>query len=239
MVWSRIVSNTGCRSPGELAITRRMSPMAASRASASCKGSGFTRLLALALAISIANRKRDRKCASLTRRAFEADRATMQLDEPLSQGKSQTCAFGFPQAIATHLTELFEHERLVFRGDADPGVLHRHFHSAVLALGAHVDAPAIGREFHGVREEIEHDLLELALVALEGAKLRIDVQAEFDGMALRALANQRHGVGQRDGQIEARDLEVHATRFDLGEVEDIVDERKQVPPGLVDVLQVL
>jgi hypothetical protein len=58
-------------------------------------------------------------------------------------------------------------------------------------------------------------------------------------MALRPLADQRDRIRQRRRQVEARQLELHAPGLDLGEVEDVVDEREQVAPGLVDVLQIL
>jgi hypothetical protein len=52
---------------------------------------------------------------------------------------------------------------------------------------------------------------------------------------LGAPAHQRHGVGHRRLQVEARDVELHAPGLDLRQVEDVVDEREQVLAGVADV----
>jgi len=65
----------------------------------------------------------------------------------------------------------------------------------------------------------------------------IDVERKPDAVALRPLADQRSSRGDRGGQMERGNLQVHAPGLDLGEVEDVVDEREQVPARLVDVLR--
>ena len=49
----------------------------------------------------------------------------------------------------------------------------------------------------------------------------------FDAGGRRARA-QREGVLNGERKIERAQLELHATGFDLGEIEDVVDEREQV-----------
>ena len=54
-------------------------------------------------------------------------------------------------------------------------------------------------------------------------------QVERDAVALRALANQRHRIGDRRRQVESRELELHPPGLDLRQVEDVVDQREQMP----------
>jgi hypothetical protein len=62
---------------------------------------------------------------------------------------------------------------------------------------------------------------------------------ERDAMALCTFAHQRHRVGQRRGEVERRRLQLHATGLDLRQIQDVVDEREQVPARRVDVLEVI
>ena len=57
--------------------------------------------------------------------------------------------------------------------------------------------------------------------------------------ALRALAHQRQRILDGRRQVERRALELHPAGLDLRQVEDVVDQREQVPAGRVDVLQVV
>ena len=82
-------------------------------------------------------------------------------------------------------------------------------------------------------------MLELALIRNDFAEGRIDIGGERDIVQLRALANQCHCVADRRRQIEGRRLELHPSRFDFGEIENVVDEREQMFARGVDVLQVV
>ena len=58
-------------------------------------------------------------------------------------------------------------------------------HLAVDPRRAHVDLPAGGRELHGVREQVEDDLLDPALVALDDVDLRIGRERDADPVLRR------------------------------------------------------
>ena len=106
-----------------------------------------------------------------------------------------------------------------------PVSLHRDDDVVGVAARAHVDAAAVGRELDRVGQQVEQDLLELALVGDDLAELRVARRAERDAVPLRALAHQRHRVGERGRQVERRKLELHAPGLDLRQVEDVVDQR--------------
>jgi len=78
---------------------------------------------------------------------------------------------------------------MVFGGNADAGVLDGDRDLRGIHLGDHVHAPAVGRELHRVREQVQEDLLDLALVGLEFSKPRIDVEGKLDVVPLRATGD--------------------------------------------------
>src|ERR1700741_668982 len=164
---------------------------------------------------SLTYRQRDGESGPLARRALKADGAAVQLDEALGERQAEPRALGLLGVVAPDLLELLEHRGLVLGCDADAGDLDR------------------------VGEQVEADLLELALVGLECAEPLVDLERKRDAVALRPLAHQRHRVRQRARQVEARELEVHAPGLDLREIQDVVDQREEVAAGLVDVLQVV
>ena len=108
-----------------------------------------------------------------------------------------------------------------------------------MPAGAHHDAPARRRELERVGQEIEEHLLDLALVGADGAQTPVDVVRELDAMPVRALAHEDQRVLDGAGKVEFGGLELHPSRLDLGQVEDVVDEREEVSRRLQDVAQVI
>jgi hypothetical protein len=98
---------------------------------------------------------------------------------------------------------------------------------------------ALGRELHRIREQVQHHLLELALVGVDLRHGRVERAIQRQAMARGALLDQGERVVDRHRHAEVRDVELHATSLDLGEIEDVVDEREQVAAGGVDVVDVL
>src|SRR5207237_3457274 len=98
---------------------------------------------------------------------------------------------------------------------------------------------AVGRELERIRQEIQEDLLDLALVGADRADALVDVPAQRDAAAAGALAHEGQGVVDGGGQIELDDLQLHASGLDFREIEDVVDERQEMPAGVEDVAQVL
>ena len=67
----------------------------------------------------------------------------------------------------------------------------------------------------------------------------IRLERDLDAVLRRALAHHHDAALERLRQRERRDLELDLPGLDLGQVEDVVDEREQVVPGREDVLDVL
>ena len=79
--------------------------------------------------------------------------------------------------------------------------------------------------------EAAHHLVECrrALAVLGGLGLRhlgqFRLQLQIDPVPHCPLAHQHQGVVQRLGQVEARQLQLHAPSLNLGEIENLIDER--------------
>src|SRR5262245_31141651 len=100
-------------------------------------------------------RNRERERRALAEFAFEPDSPTMELDEPASQREPEPGALLLARVVVPDLAEFLEHRVLVFLGDANAGVLHGDHREVIIAPGRNVDAPAVGREFDGVGQQVD------------------------------------------------------------------------------------
>ncbi|GJE08233.1 hypothetical protein AOPFMNJM_3569 [Methylobacterium jeotgali] len=128
------------------------------------------------------------------------------------------------------------------RRDADAGVGDREAQrlslrpaAGVLDMQGHA---ALGRELHGVVEEIEQHLPHAVRVAQDPLrKRRIEPGADREAASRGATLDDRHrGVGE-GGEVEGHRVEVELPGLDLGDVEDVVDDRQQGVAGGADQLQ--
>ena len=67
---------------------------------------------------------------------------------------------------------------------------------------------------------------------------RVQIELQGDAAAGGALLDEGYGVLQSARQMERGRGQLHAASLDLGQIQDIVDEREQVLTGCVDVLEV-
>src|SRR2546428_620832 len=182
--------------------------------------------------------KREREARSAPHFALHPQAAAVELDELSCQGETETGALAFARGVAD-LAELLEDRVLVLWRDADPGVGDRHLDGAVRGQRTHVDPAALGREFHGVGQQIQEHLLELALVGDDVLERLVDRQVEREPVAHGSFAYQRERVLERHTEIERPGVQLHPSRLDLREVEDVVDQREQVAPRGQDDADVL
>src|SRR6266850_2206065 len=181
--------------------------------------------------------EREGERTALAGRALDPDPTAVQLDKALREREAEAGAL--TGSLAPDLPELLEDLRLIFRRDADARVLHIDADVAVLDAHSHVDATAIGRELHRIREEVVEDLFHLALVRLDRRQVIRSERVECYPVARRTLPDDRHTAVERRRQRERRDLELHTTGLDLREVQDVVDEREEMLARGEDVLLIL
>ena len=121
-------------------------------------------------------------------------------------------------------------------GVADPRLLDPRFRRP---HAEHVPSPSLrGRELHGVRQQIERDLLQPQRIRDDGIDVGIDPDLERETMLTRALADHRNTLLERVAHRRVAQLELHLPRLDLRQVEDVVEQLQQVPPRAADVLEV-
>src|SRR5215475_15787948 len=161
----------------------------------------------------------------------------MQLNELPGQGQSEPGSLDLLVCCA-YLPELIEDRLLILRGDAHAGVGDGDLGHAVAHGAAHVDPAALRRELEGVGEQVQEDLLHLAFVAPDQAHAVVNSPAHPDPAPARPLTHESEGVVDGCGPAEVRHLQLYASRFDLGQVQNVVDQGQQMLAGGVDIFQV-
>ena len=96
----------------------------------------------------------------------------------------------------------------------------------------------VPRELAGIAEKVEQDLPHLGQIAVD----RADLVGAAHHESVASLLGQR-GDGRRDAidhgpQLEGLEIERHLAGFDLGKIEDVVDQAEQMLAGILDLAQV-
>ena len=99
--------------------------------------------------------------------------------------------------------------------------------------------PPSGVNLTALDKQIEQYLLDLALVAEEIPKPVVHRDIERDAVLGGALAHEGARIVYGQGKIKRSQLQFHAAGFDLGEIENLIDERQEMAPGGENVVGVL
>ena len=137
---------------------------------------------------------------------------------------------------AVDLGERLKQRRQRIGGDSPAAVAHAEAHECLrggggLAFGADHHLALVG-ELHRVADQVDEDLAQQPRVAANpGGNLRIDVGGERDALLARGHRDDvRNPFDDRD-KIERGVLALDLVGLDLGEIEDVVDDRQQVVRG--------
>ena len=124
--------------------------------------------------------------------------------------------------------------------DADAGVGHLEAQPAGAGrCQAHIH-PALGGELDRVAQQVQQDLLQAHAVAqhLPG-RGGVHVDGQLQALAAGPIGHHvRHTLQALRGQ-ELDGIELHLAGFDLGEVQDVVDQLQQLAAGIKDAPQVV
>ena len=95
-------------------------------------------------------------------------------------------------------------------------------------LDPHGDLALVG-ELDGVAHQVDEDLAQPAGVAAQTAPARPDATAQMNSspFSWARTASSGGDVVQQCAQVEVQRLQLELARLDLGEVEDVVDDRQQ------------
>ena len=116
--------------------------------------------------------------------ALDAHAPAVQLDDVANDGKPESEAALAPGRTAVALLEAFEDVGQQGRADALPSVAHCDLDVGANPFQQDLHAPALRREFDGVREQVPHDLLEAVGVARDDPGLGVEHRPQLDDFGL-------------------------------------------------------
>src|SRR5262249_40778313 len=144
----------------------------------------------------------------------------------------------------------FKYDLLFVGGDSDPGIRDREgYHRIRLIEALQAECPtllnrpdlqrdtALLGELDCVREQVLQDLLEPFLIGVYRCRqFRIYSNREVQSLILSDLMEApAQGFGSLN-KWDFPDFDGHHSRLDLGQVEDVIDERKKIVPRRVNCL---
>ena len=174
-------------------------------------------------------RQRDAEGRAGAGHALDRDAAAHALDDAPGNRQAKPGAAELAGDAAVGLLEFLEDAVVLVGRDADAGVAHQDVDLAGpdAGLDDDRDAAAIG-ELHGVAGEVEQHLSQPRGVADHLPRQRVvDIGGDLELLRLRARRDQLDRLLHQRRKIERARVEVDAAGFDLGEIEDLVDQRQQ------------
>ena len=174
-------------------------------------------------------RQRNPKGCAGAGHALDRDAAAHALDDALGNRKAQSGATEPAGDAAVGLLELLEDALVLVGPDADAGVAHQDVDLARpdTALDDDGDATAVG-ELHRIACQIEQHLPQPRGVAGHpGGQSILHIGGDLELLGLRAGRDQFDRLFDQRGEVECAGVKVDAAGFDLGEIEDLVDQREQ------------
>ena len=172
--------------------------------------------------------------AALAGRALHFDPASQQADQPLADRQTQSRALR-SQAILPRLMKGKEDIAQVLLGDADAGVGHLKTNAPFLhGFDGQTHAAVMGK-FDGIAQQIEQHLPQPARVGVDhGGQARSACFGERQPLFGEAWTERRAHFIQQLPQREFAVAQRQLARFDLGKIEHLVDQGKQVAAALAD-----
>jgi hypothetical protein len=169
--------------------------------------------------------------------ALDRELAAVHFRQRLGERQAKARAVIVARELFFDLLERARQTRQMFGRDAAAGIDDAQRKPRRAAARMHHDRALIG-ELHGVREQVQQDLLHRAVVGLD---LREFFRVDDDGEALLlGLAlGEAHGLIDRDARIERARRQRQLVGLDLGHVENVVDQIEQVIAAVEDVGRVL
>src|SRR6202050_3753629 len=162
-------------------------------------------------------------------RACEPDGAAHSFENAFGDGQAKTVAAVLSRGAAVGLLELEKNPRAVFGRDADAGVAYRDGDLVRLSgrFDDDRDAAVLG-ELEGVASEIEQHLAQPCGIANHMRREAfVHVAADFQAFGLGAWTQQFDGLLDKRLKRERLRGQIEPPRFDLGEIENLVDQRQQ------------
>ena len=185
-----------------------------------------------------AARDRDGKAAALSVDALDADGAAVQPRQFLDQGEADAGAFVDAPARALDAVEAIEDSGQVALANPDAGVPDGELDGLAGPAEGEGDG-ALEGEFERVGEEVEDNLLPHFAVHVDGVAERRAIDGEGEAGALDGGAEDAGEAGGEAGEVDGLVAGLDASRFDAGEIEEVVDELEKALGVAVDEIEFL
>ena len=164
----------------------------------------------------------------------------MQVQHRLDQRQAEPGPFVLPAMRALQLPERAERLRDIVVRHADAGVHDGERERAIrLEPRGHRDVAAFGRELDGIGQEIHQHLTDAALVRKQERNVLRHVHADREFVLDRQILHQGDRVPDDLGDVAHVLAQLIGPGFDLGHVENVVDQLQQVLAAAVDVAGVV
>ncbi len=164
------------------------------------------------------------------------DRPAVEVHELLHQREPDPRALVGSPLGALHAMKALEEPGHLFFGHADPGVGHLEGDAVAHPLQAERD-PAREREFEGVGEQVEHDLLPHVPIDEDLLGQGVEIDLEREAGAVDRRAEHAGEIGGEPRQVHRLEEGLGAAGLDAREIEEVVDELEQPLGVAVDELE--
>ena len=157
--------------------------------------------------------------------------SAVQFHELVADGQSQAAAFA--GMIRSHLPERLERHRQVLAGDARTAVLDFHDGVAIDDVCLHAN-PTRGGETSGVGQQVEQHLADAGAVEPEQRQCVRNLHHQAQLARFRPAAHDVGCLAHDLCQVRRLAMHGHAAGFDLGQIEHVVDEVREMFRATVD-----
>jgi len=160
----------------------------------------------------------------------------MQLGQAAHQRQAEPRAAGLAVEAVVHLVEGREDLLHLVGGNAGTIVAHQYPEIAIGRPPAdHLDATAHRGELHGVADQVDQHLLHRALVRPQFGGILVHRDDQRLVLFARLGADQLQGGVEGTCRVQRMGRDIHPAGLDLGDVEQVVDQRQQMRAGGMDV----
>ncbi|MNM65345.1 hypothetical protein D3C81_767810 [compost metagenome] len=192
-------------------------------------------------------RQHQRETTALVLFAVHHQLATQQLGQATCDGQAQSTATVVAAGAGIHLLECFENGFQALFRNADAGIAYRQCQVLLIGGGTHAGKQrgighrqvqrhlAFAGELEGVAEQVVEHLLQLGTVGDQRfGHRRIHDDGELQAAFHRHVAEMAGDFAGQCFHPHFLAVHVHLAGFDLGQVQDVVDQAQQVGAGIMD-----
>ena len=148
----------------------------------------------------------------------------VELDEVADDGQPEPEAAVGPRPASADLRKVIEDVSKRVRLDADPGVTHDELGVIAVTVQRDIDAATGRGEFHGIREQVDDDLLEARGIAKDEADVRVEAAAERELLRADVALERIDGISDEGNELDGLLVEMELAGLDPSDIEEVIDQ---------------